>query len=289
PVLSLPNEITSEIFLHSIPAYPIHLPSGDTLSPTTLTHICRTWSNVALATPALWRAISHTFIDLNSDERNNELLLQWIERSQSLPLSIGMFFEDGKIPWGKCIETLNSHRARWEYLTVAWISEPEVVLSLLCAPMPSLRSIDLSFDASFGPSFTLADAPLLRSASLRYFPGAVVLPWPQLTHLSLMSVYPHECTSILQQTTALLHCELDLLWPTQAIHNFTPQPDVHLPLLQSLIFYQRSQNVPNYFRTLVVPALQTLQVSEAFLGKNPILALKSFIATSGCSLAELCI
>jgi hypothetical protein len=41
PVLTLPNEIVSEIFLHFIPAYPRSPPLAGILSPTCLTYICR--------------------------------------------------------------------------------------------------------------------------------------------------------------------------------------------------------------------------------------------------------
>jgi hypothetical protein len=57
PVLTLPNEIVSEIFIHSLPAYPEYPPLTGLHSPTLLTHICRRWREIALGAPALWRAI----------------------------------------------------------------------------------------------------------------------------------------------------------------------------------------------------------------------------------------
>ncbi|KAJ6504124.1 hypothetical protein C8R47DRAFT_177927 [Mycena vitilis] len=54
---TLPNEITSEIFLHFLPVYPRCPPLTGNLSPTCLTHICRRWREIALTTPALWRAM----------------------------------------------------------------------------------------------------------------------------------------------------------------------------------------------------------------------------------------
>ncbi|KAJ7641164.1 hypothetical protein FB45DRAFT_712335, partial [Roridomyces roridus] len=57
PVLTLPNEITSEIFVHFLPPYPVCPPMTGLDSPTSLTHICRQWREIALATPKLWRAI----------------------------------------------------------------------------------------------------------------------------------------------------------------------------------------------------------------------------------------
>ncbi|KAJ6483087.1 hypothetical protein C8R45DRAFT_787134, partial [Mycena sanguinolenta] len=54
PVLTLPNEMVSEIFIHCMPPYPQCPPLSGALSPTSLAHICRKWRAVALATPELW-------------------------------------------------------------------------------------------------------------------------------------------------------------------------------------------------------------------------------------------
>jgi hypothetical protein len=57
PVLTLPNEIISEIFLHFLPIYPRCPLLTGILSPTLLTQIGCKWREIALTTPALWRAI----------------------------------------------------------------------------------------------------------------------------------------------------------------------------------------------------------------------------------------
>ncbi|KAK6977953.1 F-box domain-containing protein, partial [Favolaschia claudopus] len=57
PVLTLPNEVVSEIFIQFLPAYPKPPPLVGTSSPTLLTHICQKWRAIALATPKLWRVI----------------------------------------------------------------------------------------------------------------------------------------------------------------------------------------------------------------------------------------
>ncbi|KAF8170631.1 hypothetical protein K438DRAFT_1982512 [Mycena galopus ATCC 62051] len=64
PVLALPDEILSEIFIHFLPTYPLCPPLTGSDSPTFLTHIYRKWRAVSLATPMLWRAIE-LFYDHN--------------------------------------------------------------------------------------------------------------------------------------------------------------------------------------------------------------------------------
>jgi hypothetical protein len=43
PVLRLPNEIVSEIFMHFLPAYSLFPQLTGLFSPTLLPHICHTW------------------------------------------------------------------------------------------------------------------------------------------------------------------------------------------------------------------------------------------------------
>ncbi|KAJ7120013.1 hypothetical protein C8R46DRAFT_876350, partial [Mycena filopes] len=52
PILTIPFEITAEIFLHCLPAFPSQ-PSGS-VAPMLLARICRQWRNIACSTPRLW-------------------------------------------------------------------------------------------------------------------------------------------------------------------------------------------------------------------------------------------
>ncbi|KAJ6483104.1 hypothetical protein C8R45DRAFT_870994, partial [Mycena sanguinolenta] len=89
PVLTLPNEIVSEIFVHFLPVYPDAPPLICIYSPTHLAQICRKWREVALATPALWRAIQLTTGSaMPPIERPNQISEVWLGRSGSCALSI---------------------------------------------------------------------------------------------------------------------------------------------------------------------------------------------------------
>ncbi|KAJ7103813.1 hypothetical protein C8R44DRAFT_530495, partial [Mycena epipterygia] len=52
PILTLPAELTSEIFLHCLPAEPVR-PSAK-IAPMLLGAICREWRFIAHADPRLW-------------------------------------------------------------------------------------------------------------------------------------------------------------------------------------------------------------------------------------------
>ncbi|KAJ7448309.1 hypothetical protein B0H11DRAFT_2081290 [Mycena galericulata] len=90
PVLTLPNEIVAEIFLHFLPVYPDCPPVLGPRSPIALSQICRKWRETALCTPLLWRAFE---VNVDAESASDcdqilSLLGPWLERSGSCPLSI---------------------------------------------------------------------------------------------------------------------------------------------------------------------------------------------------------
>ncbi|KAJ7131903.1 hypothetical protein C8R43DRAFT_956861 [Mycena crocata] len=276
PVLTLPNEITSEIFVQFLPVFPVPPPLKGPLSPTLLTHICRRWRDIAHATPALWRATSLEFVNPFCDEKDNNILQLWMARSRTYPLSIHIrgYYE------GLCMETLTSHRARWEYLQSTWMSYG--ALLSLRDPMPSLRHLDISSQYHFPDPIIVGDAPLLRSVRIVIYVDNVILPWRQLTSLILISVSPGECTAILRQTALLIHCKLSFISSAD-----DQQPDIELPFVKSFVLMQNQQLEAPYLYSLILPALATLRIPEADLGLDPIGGLKSFLVKSGCTLREL--
>ncbi|KAJ7145482.1 hypothetical protein C8R46DRAFT_549538 [Mycena filopes] len=211
PVLTLPVEIVSEIFTQFLPPYPLCPPLVGLSSPTLVTHICHSWREIALRTPALWRAV-----DLRRDEGNLLIDKQvsiahiWLERSRSCPLSIEIGSED-ELDVSPFIAAVVPHRARWEHLSVDLALSD---LPLLSGPMPLLRSMLVTVQ-TFGPPTTVVswlEAPLLRSATLTDVTAkAIRLPWAQLTSLTLHRVFPSQCVTVLQQTPNLVHCSRSLI------------------------------------------------------------------------------
>ncbi|KAJ7629807.1 hypothetical protein DFH06DRAFT_1480345 [Mycena polygramma] len=277
PVLILPNEIVSEIFIHVVPPYPGFPQLIGPCSPNPLTQICQRWRKIALAIPELWRAISSFYN--NRDLRIVEL---WLERSRHCPLSISLGLEDGGAS-DKLVETVIPHRARWEYVNIALKADN---LRILDGPMPLLRYLELALGDSALDSGSPHDVPLLRTVVLSG--GAALridLPWAQLTTLILFTAYPSECVSILIQAQSLVHCQLDLFF---SAFNAEFLLDITLLSLESLVLSEsRDQSVPDFLPTLIAPALRSLKIPENFLLPNPIDSLTSFVSRSGCSLKEL--
>ncbi|KAJ7123258.1 hypothetical protein C8R43DRAFT_1148085 [Mycena crocata] len=280
PILTLPNEITTEIFIAFLPVYSIPPQMHGLCSPMRLTRICRQWRDIVYTTPALWRAISLVVTTPTCDEKDNNLLQKWLARSCIYRLCInisGDFWYESQ-----CMRTLSSHRARWEHLELSYVTYD--ILLYLRGPMPSLRHLDISFQDELSGAITVGDAPLLCSVRLVSYVDNVVLPWSQLTSLNLESVFPHECTVILKQTTLLVHCKLSFI---SYDDERDPQPDTELPFLESFVLMKGDLLQKSYLYSLILPALATLQIPEGDLEPNPIGGLKSFLSKSGCTLREL--
>jgi hypothetical protein len=114
PILTLPTEITSEIFVNFLPAYPACPPAIGLSSPHILVQICRTWREIALSTPRLWRAIELR-LPTRSPTKPLDLLRTWISRSKNCPLSISLQCSTELLEVD-FIQAIIPHSERWEHI-----------------------------------------------------------------------------------------------------------------------------------------------------------------------------
>ncbi|KAF7354695.1 F-box domain-containing protein [Mycena sanguinolenta] len=201
PVLSLPFELTSEIFFHCLPdlqhadpifdVSPVRLPAA-----VLLTQICRTWRAVALKTPRIWAIFRIDVEAWPPDDCSRDALRlgQWAERSGVSPLSF----------------VLNRQRDRpYRPLTPPAILAPILALAKqwqnvnLCLPhidlvseqfqstlhgrLPRLETLQITSDRVSATTVVSAFemAPSLRRVVLEGLPPTkIFLPWKQLTHFS---------------------------------------------------------------------------------------------------------
>jgi len=285
PVLTLPTEIVAEIFVQFLPVYPLCPPSTGLLSPTLLTQICGRWREIALETPMLWRAISLSLYAILFHRQHP--ILDFLGRSGCCPLSIQSDNGDLVAPVPEVFAAVVPHRARWEHLHL-YLSPQQ--LRTIDGPMPLLRYLYLSLDDEPDPVGIVAfrEMPLLRSVILTaYAPSNIDLPWAQLTSLTLKTVFRSEYVPILQQTSNLIQCELDILFQ---FDEDADQDEIALPCLESLTLCDSNGDWDGrYPDVFIVPALRSLRVPRSFLGPEPIAALTAFISKSGCKPHEVCI
>ncbi|KAJ7130734.1 hypothetical protein C8R43DRAFT_1024765 [Mycena crocata] len=86
PILSIPNEITAEIFRHCMPVDGRVVPSVSD-APLVLARICRHWRQIALSMSHLWSGIR---IDFGQTAVSEHMLImgQWFQLAKTSPLSI---------------------------------------------------------------------------------------------------------------------------------------------------------------------------------------------------------
>jgi hypothetical protein len=215
----------------------------------------------------------------------------WLSRSGRCPLSVYINEDSEDAVLDSVFDAVFPHRERWEYLKLCLsLSLP----STIAGPMPLLRHLDFEVrefaDTTYVVKAVLLELPLLRTAILNDVATSwVVLPWAQLTSLTLKRVLPREFIPILRQTSNLVHCNLGLYPVYGPSHEI---PDIMLPHLESLTLKDTDPDTGirlSRYCTFIVPALRSLQILEEFLGESPIDELALFMSKSGCRLEKLCI
>ncbi|KAJ7630272.1 hypothetical protein FB45DRAFT_1058306 [Roridomyces roridus] len=268
PVLSLANEVISEIFIHFLLPYPACPPLTGRESPTALTHICGNWRQIALATPKLWRAILLPFVDDEDERYVLRILTTCLERSGSCPISIQL--EPDLRLSKKFLKPILLHRQRWDLWN--WLS---------------LKVDEGSNDRH--PNATPADFPRLREVTLNHVRHWSWLPVSQLTSLTLEDISPTKYIPLLQSEVNLLCLRIVDCEGRKPI-----QGDVHLSRLETLVMVHsepRDRHQPYYgdpvLQIFTVPALRTLQISGTIMSDNPTALLTSLITRSGCKLQRV--
>ncbi|KAJ7186430.1 hypothetical protein C8R46DRAFT_275227 [Mycena filopes] len=279
PVLTLPNELTSIMFLHFIPDYPLCSPLAGPFSPNVLTQVCRQWRDISLSIPELWRAtrLSTPAGDLAS------MLDLHLGRSHGRPLSLELDeSSEYRIPT-EVFEVIAACREHLEYLKFdLWTSGEEVRL-ISAGSMPLLRRLDMEFQEEFDLRFS--DVPLLTTVVLDVCAALCLhLPWTQLTSLTLRFVTLPIGLSIVENARNLTFCELRLLYDYE---DAIPQPDLPLLSLTSLVLKSEGGGAIPALPPFIAPALRTLSVPEIFLAPDPIGSVTAFMTRSGCTLLEL--
>ncbi|KAJ7641223.1 hypothetical protein FB45DRAFT_1053788 [Roridomyces roridus] len=275
PVLTLPNEITSEIFIHFLPPYPDCPPLRGPESPTTLTHICRQWREIALATPKLWRAISTSYTVKQVEQARG--IQTWLDRSRSCRLSIQMVMGDQD-----ALTAILLHRERWQH------AELELAASegaLIKGPFPLLESLSLSVDGSdyTHPTTSFGDFPRLRAAVLDDADHGNWLPVSQLTSLAFEDVGLHNYLPIINRAANLVCLNL-----IECERIEPPQSGISLARLETLVMVDYpDSDISSELDMFTLPALHSLHISGELLGSDPISSLNLFISRSGCKLRQV--
>ncbi|KAJ7658177.1 hypothetical protein DFH06DRAFT_1131185 [Mycena polygramma] len=291
PVLSLPPEITAEIFLQyfngaeiggliypRVKAWP---PPG---GPLPLAGICRAWRDIALALHPIWSNFD-ILTSPNAIPTTEKLLECWLPRAGNHPLDVSLRAQDS------LYTTLAPYFHQLRSLHCSVDSASTFPSHLFRGRVPLLATLALSFnDTTDGlptPIDAFADCPQLRKVVLSYFTLPwVALPWGQLTHLDLLEQTVAECVEILHHTPLLETLVVELV-PSDEV----PQAPVRLEHVHTLKFPEYEANT-DILDHVILPALTHLQLELSRYDIPPPdvtteTQFCSFVARSACTLRSI--
>ncbi|KAJ8075572.1 hypothetical protein PM082_021202 [Marasmius tenuissimus] len=201
PWAKLPNEMFVKIFQHCVDADTGgHILSGRAV-PWVLAQICCRWRAIVVSTPSLWNMIRVNTKYMCHDPL--QVVKTWIERSQHLPLSCMVLFNDMNTTRSDQCETdetaifdiLLDSCGSWGHLYVRFGVRVDLCSKLLSNHcfIPHLRSIRI---------FTYLPSPRLyigMPPELYFFedqPQIFGLTAPKLTDASINALFPLESIAL---------------------------------------------------------------------------------------------
>ncbi|KAJ7862824.1 hypothetical protein B0H13DRAFT_2566028 [Mycena leptocephala] len=290
PVLTLPPEITAEIFMHCVDSAHIggsdpDVPNapGETggCGPLLLAGICHAWRDIALALRPIWSNFQ-LFTTPNTISSTEKLLQCWLPRTGGHPLDISLH----RAPDILCT-ALAPYLHQFRVFSCTVDTPITFPSDSLRGRIPLLRKLDISLSAYpedlVGPPTPLTaftDAPQLREVILTAFPfNWIALPWGQLTRLDLMGQDTAQCVEILHHTPNLEMLYIDLIDSP----DMPPAP-VQLAHLHTLKFsaYLYYFDILDH---LILPALRHIEISMVDYEAVP--RFSAFIARSACALRSI--
>ncbi|KAJ7126282.1 hypothetical protein C8R44DRAFT_781529 [Mycena epipterygia] len=295
PVLTLPAEVTTELFLHCLPllAYPHHVrpfanawtylqvrDTGPVLLK--LSQVCSSWRDIVNNTPALWAALTLYPCDSRPggiSPRDVVRTTTWLARARNCPLTLIMYIKDSSA-WRRrrFFNTFRRSALRLRVLDL-FITRRDLKVMAVAPIFPALERLSLRLQdycySVVGPPIEVV-APLLRELVIyELMPRLeVVLPWAQLTKLTMGQYTTAACFTILSLTPNLTECALSVCSRKEAIsfHYGLPPADttIVLPRLRVLRLFGSSGesllsgqiSSADLLDFLQLPALRVLEILD---------------------------
>ncbi|KAJ7208055.1 hypothetical protein GGX14DRAFT_455349 [Mycena pura] len=301
PVLTLPFDIASQIFVYCLPQEDDALPCR-TEAPLLLAGICREWRDIALATHELWNTI-HLTLRSHSVSTVSPLLEFWLPRAGNLPLSMSLCYK-GNLddpysprmdPKGAGFDTtlvnlLALYAPHWTSLELHISLQALFQVNIRKEAFTSLKKLVLDCGPSLqvvdqGKRMVYAFAEASHLRELHLMSGGLgtrtSFPWGQLTSLKLDNSTIAECLQMLALTLNLVNFTLTL-WSSG---HLTSAPILPCPRLESLNATLSHSRGPALLSSLTLPALSHLGID--IMTVQEITSFTSLIARSSCFLRRL--
>ncbi|KAK7054158.1 hypothetical protein R3P38DRAFT_3254761 [Favolaschia claudopus] len=287
-VLTLPVEVITEIFMwFQQIGYAPHIPYSLYSSAANIVPlVCRTWRNIALATPMLW-SVLEVNVDHGTHFMSESMLVRyidkWLGHAKECPLSLQFTSDEEDIfVSSRLREIIQRWAPQIRSLRLLITNRDIRLLELDSTNFPILERVDVLYvapksDVDLGPVNVFQNAPVLHDLRINVEETTIgILPWSQLTRFD----------------GSLSDLELFVLAPnlTELFCKFVPDADVSFspkehPKLNHLTI--RDRGMGNILQYLTLPALVSLDIARTAEATHAALAL--FLKRSSPPLVSICL
>ncbi|KAF7320839.1 F-box domain-containing protein [Mycena chlorophos] len=278
PILSLPVEITTLIFDYYARGIAKHCYKSFQSSPLVLTHVCRAWRQIALASPQLWTRI---FMQSCTTPDVDAMFRRCFERAGNLPLDVDLSLATD--PQVYDILAANSDQCR--SMAISFPTIDNLSVEGIGAHLSKLHSLRLHIRGQSDPITAFANAPALRRLEIFWTFSSFSdfdLPWGQLTHLVLHGESsPATTIGILRLVPQLEVLELP------AVRYPTDQLSLEFPRLHTLRLSNAETVTLWILDWMRCAQLQNLELLVTIIGWNDVQGLRRFLADNCKELRSL--
>lgn len=275
--LCLPIELVSRIFTLVIEG------SGDPFSqghesrflkdqcsvPLILSAVCKSWRQVAFATPRLWTTVNIYIYCQEKILLQEELLSQWLERSGHHLLDMSILCPesrnrtrniDANLAF-QLLDCMKAYSTRWHrlHLIVPLRSYSIFLANLTCLPSLEYLQISTYVYEDLEVPISIPDTPLLKyfSANQISFPSFPV-QWDNLTVFHLNFMLFDEVFELLRHASKLQECVLGNIQLQADDPDFPfPTTPISLPALKIFeVEFFDPVDAGFFFDHLTLPSLQ---------------------------------
>ncbi|KAF7357473.1 hypothetical protein MSAN_01343500 [Mycena sanguinolenta] len=243
PIYGLPVELLVEIFEHAIEDE-THI-----RDVYRITQVCSDWREIAHRTPRLWTRLLKIGL---CTEQSGEGLKAWLSRSAPLPLRICFIRQRH--------DFRDVNRGTWEEALKA-APRFHAFKFYSASETPSAAGLGNALPIPYESTMPVFTAPRLRKLTLKHVgaPVQVVVPWTQLTELTLRCNWPEATFEVLSRCANLITASITFRgfeWSLPAAKHNLP---IRFRQLHALTLCLKSDTHP--LDHLSTPVLQKLQLA----------------------------